>query len=118
MARIAPHKMLNSKENKAIAANNEQIAMFTILLLTTPSSILKHILCTDLTEVRKVVKFPACVRFNLPGGRTPPCAIACIHICVHVKGPVIHVGIRWITEAQCLETLHPALYRLIKKCCF
>ena len=38
------------------------------------------------------------------GVRTPPCAIACIYICVHVKDPVVHVRVRWI-----METLkHPA----------
>ena len=36
--------------------------------------------------------------------RTPPCAIACINICAHVKDPVVHVRVRWI-----METLkHPA----------
>ena len=36
--------------------------------------------------------------------RTPPCAIACINICVHVKDPVVHVRVQWI-----METLkHPA----------
>ena len=36
--------------------------------------------------------------------RTPPCAIACINICAHVKDPVVHVGVRWL-----METLkHPA----------
>ena len=34
----------------------------------------------------------------------PPCAIACINICVHVKDPVAHVRVRWN-----METLkHPA----------
>ena len=38
------------------------------------------------------------------GVRTPPCAIACIFICAHVKDPVVHVRLRWI-----METLkHPA----------
>ena len=33
------------------------------------------------------------------GVRTPPCAIACINICVHVKDPVVvHVRARWIME--------------------
>ena len=27
---------------------------------------------------------------------TPPCAIACISICVHVRDPVVHVSLRWI----------------------
>ena len=35
---------------------------------------------------------------------TPPCAITCIHICAHIKDPVVHVRVRWI-----METLkHPA----------
>ena len=35
---------------------------------------------------------------------TPPCAITCINICVHVKDHVVHVRVRWI-----METLkHPA----------
>ena len=37
------------------------------------------------------------------GVRTPPCAVACVSICEHVKGPVVHVKVRWI-----METLHPA----------
>ena len=38
------------------------------------------------------------------GVRTPPCVIACIYICAHVKDPVVHVRVRWI-----METLkHPA----------
>ena len=28
------------------------------------------------------------------GVRTPPGAIACVYICVHVKDPVVHVGVR------------------------
>ena len=35
---------------------------------------------------------------------TTQCAIACNNICTHVKGPVVHVRVRWI-----METLkHPA----------
>ena len=35
---------------------------------------------------------------------TPPCAIACSNICVHIKDPVVHVRVQWI-----METLkHPA----------
>ena len=34
----------------------------------------------------------------------PPCAVACINICAHVRDPVVHVRVRWI-----METLkHPA----------
>ena len=32
------------------------------------------------------------------GVHTPPCAIACINICAHVKDPVVHVRVRWIME--------------------
>ena len=32
------------------------------------------------------------------GVRTPPCSIACIHICAHVKDPVVGVRVRWIKE--------------------
>ena len=38
------------------------------------------------------------------GVRTPPCAITCIYICAHVEDPVVHVRVRWITEAL----KHPA----------
>ena len=35
---------------------------------------------------------------------TPPCATACIYICVHIKDPVVHARFQWI-----METLkHPA----------
>ena len=38
------------------------------------------------------------------GVRTPPCVIACICTCAHVKDPIVDVRIRWI-----METLkHPA----------
>ena len=30
---------------------------------------------------------------------TPPRAVACINSCAHVKGPVVHVRVRWIIEA-------------------
>ena len=29
---------------------------------------------------------------------TPPCAIACINICAHVKNSVVYVRVRWIKE--------------------
>ena len=64
---------------------------------------------TPLTHVR----FPGGARDFLPvnfqcrlsyGVRTPPCAIASIYICAHVKDPVVHVRVRCI-----METLkHPA----------
>ena len=38
------------------------------------------------------------------GVRTSPCAIACIYICTHVKDPVVHVRVWWITETL----KHPA----------
>ena len=31
---------------------------------------------------------------------TLPCAIACIHICAHVKDPVVHVRVRWLMETH------------------
>ena len=35
---------------------------------------------------------------------TPPCAIACINICAHIKDPIVHVRVQWI-----MQTLkHPA----------
>ena len=33
------------------------------------------------------------------GVRTPPCSIAGINICVHVKNPLVHVSVRWIMES-------------------
>ena len=35
---------------------------------------------------------------------TPPCAVACIYICAHVKDPVVRVRVRWIKETL----KHPA----------
>ena len=32
------------------------------------------------------------------GVHTPPCAITCIYLCAHVKDPVVHVRVQWITE--------------------
>ena len=45
--------------------------------------------------------FPPRVNFQcrlFHGVRTPPCAIACINICVHIKDPVVYVRFRWIME--------------------
>ena len=63
------------------------------------------------------VRFPGAARdfFFLPestfsadslsyGVRTPPCAIACINICAHVRDLVVHVRVRWIMEIP----QHPA----------
>ena len=54
------------------------------------------------------VRFPGAARDFSPrvnfqrrlsyGVRTPPCAIACIYICAHVKDPVVYVDVRWIME--------------------
>ena len=54
------------------------------------------------------VRFPCAARDFSPrvnfqcrlsqGVRTPPCAIACISICVHVKNHVVHARVRWIME--------------------
>ena len=54
------------------------------------------------------VRFPGAARDFSPkvnfqcrlsyGVRTPPCAIAWIYICAHVKDPGIHVKARWATE--------------------
>ena len=50
------------------------------------------------TPLRQV-RFPGAAReFSTFGIRTPPCAIACIYICVRVKDPVVHVRVRWIME--------------------
>ena len=35
---------------------------------------------------------------------TPPCTIACIYICAHIKDPVVHVRVWWIRETP----KHPA----------
>ena len=32
------------------------------------------------------------------GACTPPCATACINICVHIKDPVVHVRVWWIMK--------------------
>ena len=39
------------------------------------------------------------------GVRTPPCAIACIRICAHVKDPVINVRVWWVVGKK---PKHPA----------
>ena len=54
------------------------------------------------------IRFPGAARDFSPrlnfqcrfsyGVRTPPCKIACIYICAHVKDPVVHVRVRWIME--------------------
>ena len=65
------------------------------------------------TPLRQV-RFPGAARDFSPmdnfqcrlshGARTPPCAIACINICAHVKDPVVYVRVRWIMGAL----KHPA----------
>ena len=37
---------------------------------------------------------------------TPPCAIACINICVHDKGAEAHVGVDWIMENTETPSMH------------
>ena len=68
------------------------------------AQLIEHLTGTPLTKVR----FPATARDFSPrvkfqcrlsyGVRTPPCAIACIYICAHVKDSVVHVRVRWIME--------------------
>ena len=65
------------------------------------------------------VRFPAAARDFSPrvhfqyrlsyGVRTPPCAIACINICAHVKDPVVHVRVRWIMETLKTASMHRKL---------
>ena len=64
---------------------------------------------TSLTSIPRCSKgfFPPRVNFQCRlsyGVRTPPCKIACIYICAHVKDPVVYVRVR-----QIMRTLkHPA----------
>ena len=67
------------------------------------AQLVEHRIGTPLTQVR----FPGAARDFLPvnfqcrlsyGVRTPPCAISYVNIWVHVKDPVVHVRVRWITE--------------------
>ena len=70
---------------------------------------------TPLTHVR----FPGTARDCSPrenfqcrlsyGVRTPPCTIACICICAHVKDPVVHVRVRWIMETLKIPSMHRRL---------
>ena len=65
-----------------------------------------------------LLRFPGAARdfFFLPrsnchwrlsyGGRTYPCAAACINICAHVKDHVVHVRVRWIMEILKKNTQH------------
>ena len=67
---------------------------------------LEHQTVTPLTQVR----IPGVARDFLPtvnflcrlsvSGRTPPCAIACINICVHDEDPAIYVRVRWILATK------------------
>ena len=62
----------------------------------------------DAGKLSTQVRFPGAARDFSPrvsfqcrlsyGVRTPPCAIACIYTCAHVKYPVIYVRVRWIME--------------------
>ena len=35
----------------------------------------------------------------------PPCAVACISICAHVKDPVVRVRVRWIVATQNIPSI-------------
>ena len=72
--------------------------------LGTVAQLVKHRTGTLPTQIR----FPVAARDFSPrvnfqcrlsfGVRTPPCTIACIYICTHVKDPVVHIRVRWIME--------------------
>ena len=36
----------------------------------------------------------------------PPCAVACMNICAHVKDPVVHVRVRWIMGTLKTPSMH------------
>ena len=66
---------------------------------------------TPLTQVR----FPGAAKVFSPRVNfqcrlydvgTSPCAIACISICAHVKDPVVHVRLLWITETLKTPSMH------------
>ena len=79
------------------------------------AQLLKRRTGTLLTQVR----FPSAARDFSPkvnfqcrlsyGVRTPPCAIACINTCAHVKDPVVHVRVRWIMETLKHLNMHRSL---------
>ena len=59
---------------------------------------------SDRHAAEKGSQSPLSVQTLLRVSVQPPCAIACINICVHIKDLVAHVRVRWI-----METLkHPA----------
>ena len=68
------------------------------------AQLVEHQTVTPLTQVRlpdAARDFSPGVNFQRRlscGVHTPPCAIACINICAHVKDPVVHVRVRWIME--------------------
>ena len=50
-------------------------------------------------DARSTREFSPSVNFQCRlsyGVRTPPCTIACINVCAHVKDPVVPVSVRWI----------------------
>ena len=84
------------------------------------AQLVEHQTVTPPTQVR----FPGAARDFSPrvnfqcrlsyGVRAPPCAIACIYSCAHVKDPIVHVRVGWI-----IETLkHPvcSLGRVARLC--
>ena len=76
------------------------------------AQLVQHQTGMPLTQVR----FPCALRDCSPrvnfqcrlsyGVRTPPCAIACIYICEHVKDPVVYVRGRLIMEALEAPNMH------------
>ena len=52
---------------------------------------------------------------SLMCARTPPCAIACIDICAHVKDPVVQVKVQWIMET--LKHLASTVGWVARLCC-
>ena len=52
---------------------------------------------------------------SLTGVRAPPCAMACIYICAHVKDLVVHVRVWWIKET--LKHSACTVGRVARLCC-
>ena len=75
--------------------------------LSKPGDVALLVECQTGTPLMQV-QFPIAARHFSPRVKfqcrlsysvcTPPCAIACINICVHVTDPVVHVRVQWIME--------------------
>ena len=87
---------------------NEDVNFYTIPIMG--GDVAQLLRASDRHAAETKVRFPGAAKDFSPrvnfqcrlsfSVRTPPCTIACINICAHVKDPVVHVRAWWIMATQ------------------